>query len=143
MNSDDFSSVTDHSCMISSKILPVLDYIFASCHGDNRPYLDVDIFGIRMNGLLDSGANNTIIGNQGWAIVKNVGLTLLPSSINECTVANNTRCSVLGTLNIPFKLENKIKTLPVLVIPDIPHYLILGMDVWVAMKIIPHFAQNC
>lgn len=129
--------------MLSNTILPVLTYIFASCNGDNRPYLEVDIFGIHMHGLLDSGANNTIIGNQGWAVLKNIGLTLLPSNIKTCSVANNTQCSVLGTVNIPFKLENKVKLLSVLVIPDVPHYLILGMDFWLAMEIIPHFTHNC
>lgn len=133
----------DNTDELENKILPVLTYIFASCQGDNRPYLEVDIFGIRMSGLLDSGANHTIIGNPGWAVLKNIGLTLLPSHIKTCSVANNEQCSVLGTVSIPFKLENKVKVLSALVIPDVTHYLIFGMDFWLTMEIIPHFTHNC
>lgn len=135
--------LTNKLGILEQKIRPILSYIFSSCQGDNRPYLEVDILGIRMKGLLDTGANNTVIGNKGWSLLKNAGLKILPSSIKSCAVANDSECSVLGRVFVPFRLEEKVKVLPVLVIPDLPQYLILGMDFWLAMEIIPTFSKCC
>lgn len=35
----------------------LLDYIFANVAGDQRPHLSVNVCGVELTGLLDSGAN--------------------------------------------------------------------------------------
>lgn len=115
----------------------------AHCEGDNRPYLEIDILGVKIKSLLDSGANNTIIGQYGWDILKNLGFELFTSKITSCTVANNSICKVLGTISVPIKLENKVQTIQALVIPELPHSVILGIDFWVLMGIIPDLKRDC
>ncbi|KAJ8982691.1 hypothetical protein NQ317_013163 [Molorchus minor] len=92
----------------------------AHAEGDERPYLEVSIFGTNLLGLLDSGATNTIIGNSGWKILRNLQLQLDEKDIISCTVAND-----------------RIKLIKVFVIPALPHTLILGADFWRAMEIVP------
>lgn len=52
----------------SSSILPV----FASKVHDSRPYINVDIFGVREKALVDTGANNSVLGNLGKYLIKKV-----------------------------------------------------------------------
>nr|XP_023025486.1 uncharacterized protein LOC111513503 [Leptinotarsa decemlineata] len=117
-----------------SKIL--LDYVLAHAKDDTRPYLKVSIFGGSFLGLLDSGCTGTIIGGPGWNILKSI-CALKKSTQSMCTVANGQSCSILGTVSVPFKLYDRVKVLDVLVVPSLPHTLILGMDFWRAMEIVP------
>lgn len=92
---------------LETEISPVLSYIFASCRGDNRPYLSVNVFGLELCGLLDSGASRTVIGSKGWKLLSSLKLSLSASVIKNCSVANNNKCSVIGELDVPFNLEGK------------------------------------
>jgi hypothetical protein len=65
----------------------ILDYILHHAQGDERPYLTVEIYGVKLQALLDSGATNTILGSQGWALVRKMNCKIQPSNQN-CTVAN-------------------------------------------------------
>ncbi|KAJ8978151.1 hypothetical protein NQ317_016854 [Molorchus minor] len=109
----------------------------AHAEGDERPYLEVSIFGTKMLGLLDSGATNTILGGKGWKILGCLNLPLDKNDIISCTVANGGKCTSLGSLTIPFQLQNRVRLIKVLVIPSLPHTLILGADFWRAMGIVP------
>lgn len=136
-------SPENHDQSRYNTIQPVLSYILAHCEGDNRPYLDVDILGIKFKALLDSGANNTIVGQHGWKILQGLGLPIMNSIIRSCTVANSETCKVLGSVSIPMKLENQVKIINALVIPELPHSIILGVDFWVQMGIIPDLNRGC
>lgn len=125
-----------------NQIRMVLDYIFASLPEDNRPYLDVQILGMHFRGLLDTGANYTIFGKPGWDILRKSGFTLLPADIGSCRVANEEMCEVIGTVEVPFCLENRLKTLRVYIVPALPHTLVLGMDFWLSMEIVPDFKNK-
>lgn len=128
---------------ILNLIRPVISYLFAHCQHDNRPYVVIDILGISLKALLDTGSNNTILGKPGWELMKDLGLKILPPPIPSCTVANNAACTVIGSVTIPILLENKVSTIDALVVPELPHTIILGMDFWLAMKIIPDFGKSC
>lgn len=146
-NDRDVSSGNDDAAnqdkIILSQIRPIISYLFAHCKDDNRPYLEIDVFGIQLKGLLDSGANNTILGKPGWDLINELGLKLLPSSITTCSVANNQSCTVIGSVTFPIRLENKVKTIQALVIPELTHTIILGMDFWLTMEIVPDFGKSC
>lgn len=87
-------------------------------------------------GLLDSGANRTIMGKAGWDKLKR--LTMLETcDSGKCTVANGGTCSVIGQVSLPMRLREKIKIIKVLVVPELPQSLILGIDFWTEMEIIP------
>lgn len=124
-------------------IVPILNYIFSSCEGDTRPYLTVDILGLKIRALLDSGSTRTIFGTPGWDFIRSLGLKIRNPSKNTCTVANGNRCSVFGSVDVPFSLEGKIRTISALVVPELPQTLILGMDFWKSMGIVPDFRKSC
>lgn len=90
-----------------------------------------------MLGLLDSGASRTIIGAKGWSILKEMGLNAQNSKIKNCTVADGKSCEVLGSIHLPIKLQEKLKIMEVLIMPSLPHTLILGADFWRIMAIVP------
>lgn len=93
-------------------------------------------------GLIDSGATSTIIGKQGWEQLSLLNLTLKTGNIASCTIANGDQCSVLGMVTVPVSLENKVILIDMLVIPSLPHVLILGADFWRRMGIIPDLRND-
>lgn len=129
-----------------AKIL--LDFIISHAQGDQRPYLEVSVVGSPIKGLLDSGATRTITGLPGYQLFQRLGLKLV-STETRCTVANGQSCSSIGFMQVPFCLMGKTRVIDVLVIPELSHTLILGVDFWKSMEIVPdlnqdiwHFAEN-
>nr|CAI5841095.1 unnamed protein product [Callosobruchus analis] len=114
----------------------LINYILAHARNDERPYLQVTILGQVFLGLLDSGATRTVIGGPGWKRLKGV-CTLASEHRMKCTVANGASCEAIGTIRLPIQLENRIKLLDVLVIPSFPHEIILGIDFWRIMGVVP------
>lgn len=54
-----------------------------------------------------------------------------------CTVANGQCCPGLGSVTIPIALRDRVKLINALVIPSLPHTLILGADFGKKMEIVP------
>ena len=126
----------------------LLDFIIAHAQGDQRPYLEVTVLGIPILGLLDSGATRTIVGLPGFQTFQRLGIKLHKQETN-CTVANGQGCTSIGFMQIPFRLLDRVRILDVLVLPELSHTLILGIDFWRSMEIVPdlkqdiwHFANN-
>lgn len=128
---------------VRSSVKFVLDYVLSHASGDERPYVSVSIFGKNLLSLLDSGTSKTIIGSKGWKILEGIGLVdLMPSDIPSVTVANGDDCKCLGILRAPIKLREAEKIIDILVVPDLNHTLILGIDFWMRMGIIPDLRSN-
>lgn len=119
-----------------------LDFILANVVGDERPYLNVKIFGVSFRGLLDSGASRTILGAEGFEKFKHFGLKLHPSDVKSCGVADGSQCPVIGSFSVPFCLENRVALVEVLVMPSLPHSLILGIDFWKKLGVVPDFRHG-
>lgn len=49
--------VSSASSALSASQRAVLDFVLSHAKGDERPYLSVDILGVKLDGLLDSGAS--------------------------------------------------------------------------------------
>ncbi|KAG5885433.1 hypothetical protein JTB14_016827 [Gonioctena quinquepunctata] len=89
--------------------------------GDERPFVTVSIF-----------------GNKGWKLLKDIGLSTLDrTGVSSVTVANGDKCECLGVLHVPVRLKDSEKIIDILVVPDLSHTLILGVDFWVRMGIVP------
>nr|CAI5865101.1 unnamed protein product [Callosobruchus analis] len=86
--------------------------------------------------LLDSGATRTVLGGPGWSEIKPL-FSLTKTSDKYCTVANGQSCEVLGEIPLPIQLRDRVRIIKALVIPSLPHRLILGIDLWVQMGIVP------
>lgn len=114
----------------------LLDFVFAHAKQDTRPYLKVDIYGVTVLALLDSGCSKTVIGKKGWDWLSNTTKLTLAAN-RSCTIANGDECQVIGTVTLPICLRDRVKIFDVLVVPTLPHFLILGVDFWTKMEIIP------
>lgn len=125
-----------------NKDLIFLDYVISRVSGDQRPYLTISIMGCSISGLLDSGANRSLLGSKGYALLSRLGLPLRPEII-ECTVANGQKCYSIGFISAPVTVENKVRFVDFLVIPDLPHQLILGVDFWITFDIVPDLRNDC
>lgn len=119
-----------------------IDFILANVSGDERPYLNVEVLGQKILGLLDSGASRTIVGGKGYELFKGLGLKHLPADIESCRVANGEVCNVLCRYSVPFRVGDRVCILDVLVVPSIPTPLILGTDFWRRMGIIPNIRSG-
>lgn len=120
----------------------IVNFILSHLDGDQRPYLQVSILGVKLSGLLDSGATRSILGKGGWNMLKNLNLRLDETDNAPCKVADGKRCRSLGSVTVPVLLMNKIKLITLLVVPDIECTLILGKDFWRVMEIIPDLETN-
>lgn len=126
---------------IFSERKQILDYVLAHAKDDVRPYLHVKIYGRDFLGLLDSGATRTSVGGPGLQVLgSHCATQWSPSS--SCTLANGPTCKVLDHIMLPIKLCGKTKVIEALVAPSLPHAIILGMDFWVRMEIVPDFLSD-
>lgn len=135
----ELSTRNDHS---QSEIGTVLDYVLASVNEDERPYLTISIFGVDFLGLLDSGASRTVLGSKGYALFKRFNLTLQPSDVLTCNVANGQSCPVVGAYTVPVTVEGKMVVINMLVMPSLPHAIILGTDFWRKVGIVPNIRNG-
>lgn len=119
----------------------ILDYVFAHAKGDKRPYLNVSIYGRIFLGLLDSGCTTTVLGAAGWKVLRGL-CSLNATEVLSCTLANGESCASIGYVSLPIQLADRVKVLKVLVVPSLPHELILGVDFWTSMGIIPDLFSN-
>lgn len=118
-----------------------IDSLFYSLKNDPRPYLKVNIHGLNFFGLLDSGASQTVIGRSGWDKLKGLNVVNLEKNSSLVKVANGNRCNVLGLVQLPIQLECKVRFIKALVILDIETDIILGIDFWKDMDIVPRFSE--
>lgn len=128
--------LSDRSLPAEEKQRVLLDYILSHAKGDTRPYLQVSIYGCVLLGLLDSGATSTIIGGPGWNILKSF-CRIEDCKQKSCLVASGQSCDILGMVTVPMALCSRVKIIKVLIVPSLPLSLILGIDFWKEMRIIP------
>lgn len=94
---------------------------------DGRQYVDIDINGVTIEGMLDSGANISVLGSGGEQFIKdsNSRLFNLSSSVQ---VASGENLSVLGYIHANVSFNNKKFSLKLFVVPALKQKLYLGMD---------------
>lgn len=104
---------------------------------DGRPHLKISLFGMTFTALLDSGASKSLIGGAGWRRIEKLNLPLQTEDSVKVTTANGTRVDVLGSVQIPVELAGKVKIIEFLVVPSLINPIILGIDFWESMSIVP------
>ncbi|KAJ8930122.1 hypothetical protein NQ314_017112 [Rhamnusium bicolor] len=128
---------------VTNNRMPISHYILTHTTNDERPYLEIDILGRKIKALLDSGATKTVVGTSGLNLLQQLGFQMIRTSPSHCTVANNQLCRIVGQFSVPIKLVDKTKVINVLVVPDVEHTFILGVNFWVEMGIIPNLRKGC
>lgn len=126
-----------HSVDHKNKI--ILDYLLSSVNSDARGYLEVDILGHKFLGLLDSGANSTIISGNCFSILERLGIHSNKSSQPICLLANGSKAEILGTVSLPIKLQDKVGVIDAYIMPTLQPSILLGIDFWRIMGILPNF----
>lgn len=117
------------------------DFVLVSKGEDNRPYLEVEIYGIPIIGLLDSGAMRSIVGSSGWKMLQPY-CKLIDPKFKCITVANGDRVPIVGAIEVPVKVKDKVHIFNFLVIPQLSHTLILGTDFWDKFGIRPDMSNR-
>lgn len=107
-----------------------------SPNDDNRPFARVKICGEEIEGLMDSGASITILGQGGYELVERLKLEKKTTAANV-TTADGTRQWVSHYVIIPFEFLGKVISIRTLLVETIQRKLILGIDFWRAFNIAP------
>lgn len=103
---------------------------------DNRPHAKINILGISVIGLLDSGAQASVAGVLFDNVIKQ--LNIAPEPCNAVvSVADGTQHTVSLALNLPIQYNGQSENFNVLYVPSLAKNLILGMDFWEKFKIRP------
>lgn len=103
---------------------------------DNRPHIAVTVNGHSITGLLDSGANVTMLGKGTERLVETLTLrrSKYPMSIRT---ADGTHHEAPHVADVPYTVNGETRTVETLVMPSIKTPLILGTDFWRAFGIWP------
>lgn len=120
-----------------TKIKPIIEYIVSHVRNDERPYLKVSIMGQNFLGLLDSGATHTFVDEKTWLEIRRLGFGSQKSEINNCLVGNGMSIECIGEVLVPVKLENRESIVKMLIVPELAHGLILGINFWKQMDVLP------
>lgn len=96
--------------------------------------MEVVVLGVRILGLLDSGADCTILGQGCEQLVDALKLKTTKMSSVVLT-ADGTHHVVAQSVNIPFVCNNQTHALHTLLLPTLKKKLILGIDFFRAFNI--------
>lgn len=124
------------------KNLTIVDYLLSQLGDDERPYLEIKVFDKVILGLLDSGASRSVLNREGYDLIKEFGLEIDYKDRISCVVANGDRCTSLGTVSVPVKLVDKLVVVKFCVIPEVTTPVILGIDFWASVGIVPDIRRK-
>lgn len=96
-------------------------------HGDNRPYIKVEIMGDTVVALLDTGATDSVFGKAGLDFVKKFDLKIFPCG-GGIDTADGVGQNIKGYVTVPVKVGNVVRIAKILVVPSLVHKLILASD---------------
>lgn len=123
----------------SPKVAP----LFARQLNDNRPYINVDIFAVKFAALVDSGANNSVIGKDGMTILQKFDVHISDYYLGGCvTTADGTRQTVVGVCELPICIGSKCQVVSFLVVPTLKHSILLGMDFCRQFQLVMNFRDD-
>lgn len=106
-------------------------------NGDNRPFIKISVMGRELVGLLDSGAQKTVLGAGCKKLLEDLNLKVFPTEVRLKT-ASGTPVEVEGYVHLPITFNNANKIIPTVVAPQLKRKLILGYsDFWKAFNIQP------
>ena len=108
---------------------------------DPRPYLLVDIFGMQLGALLDSGASLSCL--SGSAAAKFLSRNIpFKKSISSVEAAGGKKYEILGSFVTDISFNNETKPIELFIIPDLKQDLYLGADFWKSFGLIEKLFSN-
>ena len=111
--------------------------------GDRRTSVFTNLyFWNEISRIIGFRATRSIIGRDGWDILKDMDVELERNDAPRCRVADGTECTSLGSITVPLCLMGRIKLVTFLVVPEVTSSVILGMDFWRLMGIVPDLRKD-
>lgn len=95
---------------------------------DNRPYINVKLFGTVITALFDSGATSSIVGREGLQTLTKFRLKTHSSLFKTVATADGRQQVVTGLVYLPICIGNVCQVLEACVVPSLNHSFILGSD---------------
>lgn len=121
---------------------PQISPLFIKQPFDNRPYLNIDIFGHTVTSLLDSGATQTVLGSKALYILEKFNLVLDKNCEKAIHTADGAPQLVSGCVYLPIRAGNICNVLKILIVPTLEHSIILGSDFCKEFLIEINFKDN-
>lgn len=101
---------------------------------DNRPFLNISLFGRTVKAFLDSGSQKTLLSDKTSPIWRLSSTKILPSNLT-LTSASGDPLPVAGRVNLPFTIGDKTRVLESTIVEDLPVDCIAGIDFFDAFDI--------
>lgn len=117
-------------CLVQSKISEV------EGGADIRPYAEVSVNGVKIKGLLDSGASVTCIGKDAIKLARQIGVKIkrIDSVVKTADGADQV---IVGYIDAPTEFKNTTKIIRFYLIPSLNQTLYLGCDFWYTFGLLP------
>jgi hypothetical protein len=109
---------------------------------DDRLFLQVQILGIPVISLLDSGASICILSAHGHELVRELNLVIEPSKVKNVELADRSHNKVEGTVQLPITIQNRTFLVTTLLVPQVEQKLILGLNFWHQTGFVPDVATG-
>lgn len=108
---------------------------------DTRPYAEVTINGVKIRGLLDSGASVTCIGQDALKLAKRIGMKVkrVGSTVKTADGADQ---PIIVYIDAPTEFNNVTKAIRFYLIPSLSQTLYLGCDFWYAFGLLPIIVEE-
>lgn len=117
----------DYSKLLESTIL----------HGsDDRPYIKVRVFNDIITGLLDSGANVSVLGQNCLEFLQRNNIPYRPVK-SSLSIANGSRQNVLGFCKLPICFKNVTKDIVFYLVPTLGQEAYFGTNFWREFALAP------
>lgn len=113
----------------------------SSCKHDPRPYMEVEVAGNKMKGLLDSGASVSCLGKGSMSFLDSLGINWVRRQSSVVTADGNPQ-QVLGYVTTTVSCNNIMKMFKLYIIPGLSQSLYLGIDFWKTFNLKISFESN-
>lgn len=115
--------------------------IFLHPQGDNRPFVRIELLGINLIALLDSGANRNILGKGSESLIKKLNLSYSPSDLTLIT-AEGHPVQVSGEIEVPVLFNGVTRLVSFVVAQSLKRQCYLGMSFWDQFGIYPSLRDS-
>lgn len=103
---------------------------------DPRVFIEIEIDGRKVNGLLDSGASVSILGKNCRELIQDLNINIQPMMTNVKT-ASGQQHRILGKAHLTIKYNDDEELMLFYLCPDLEQDLYLGIDFWRKFKLAP------
>lgn len=111
---------------------------------DNRPFCKIFIENVELLGLLDSGANVSVLGKNSLEFVSKLNKKIVNLS-SQVSTSDGSKQEIVGSVELQVKFKDKIQLHKFLIVPALKQEVYLGFDFWKAFGIAPelHTSEVC